>query len=92
MSLSVCVLGSGSTGNCTWVASAETAVLIDAGLSCKETARRVEEGETRTMAAVKAVLVTHEHDDHVSGLGPLYRKYQMPLYATAGTIDALERH
>lgn len=92
MSLSVCVLGSGSTGNCTWVASETTAVLIDAGLSCKETVRRVEEGGSRSMASVKALLVTHEHDDHVSGVGTIHRRYQIPLYATSGTINAVERH
>jgi phosphoribosyl 1,2-cyclic phosphodiesterase len=92
MSLSVCVLGSGSTGNCTWVASETTAVLIDAGLSCKETLRRIEEDPSRSMARVKAVLVTHEHDDHVSGLGTIHRRYQIPIYSTSGTINAVERH
>lgn len=92
MSLSVCVLGSGSTGNCTWVASETTAVLVDGGLSAKETLRRLELDGTRAMASVQAVLVTHEHDDHVAGLGTLHRRHKLPLYGTSGTVHALSRH
>ncbi len=87
--LKVCVLGSGSSGNCTYIGTSVSGILIDAGLSYRETELRlaavgVEPG------MVKAVCVTHEHHDHVSSLGVLYRRLNVPLYANAGTIDAIE--
>ncbi len=91
MALRVCVLGSGSSGNCIYVASEQTGILIDAGLSCKET-----EGRLATigveLSSINALCITHEHGDHVSCLGVLHRKIGMPLYANAGTIEALERN
>ncbi len=90
MGLRVCVLASGSTGNCIYVGSESTRVLIDAGVSCRETASRLQsigvEPETIT-----AVCVTHEHDDHKSSLSVLHRRLGATLYGNAGTIQALER-
>jgi phosphoribosyl 1,2-cyclic phosphodiesterase len=90
MSLRVCVLGSGSSGNCTYVASERTGVLIDAGLSCKETDRRLASIGC-AIAGINAVCVTHEHDDHISSLGVLHRRKGLAVYANAGTIEAIER-
>jgi len=90
MSLRLCVLGSGSSGNCTYVASDHTHVLIDAGLSGREIAQRLESIGAR-LSDVTAVCVTHEHDDHISSLSMLQRKYGIALYANAGTIEAIRQ-
>jgi len=72
------------------VASDETSLLIDAGLSYKETARRL--GSVGVdPAGIQAVCITHEHDDHTAGLGVLQRKLDIPVYANAGTIQGLQR-
>lgn len=81
--LKICVLASGSSGNATFLATARTRILVDAGLSYRELARRLAAiGEDP--AALDAVLVTHEHSDHVSGLPVLMRRleYRVPLYLT----------
>ena len=90
MSLQLCVLASGSSGNCTYVGSSATGVLIDAGLSGKETLRRLESVGVDP-GGVHAVCVTHEHSDHRSGLGVLQRKLGLQLYANTGTVEAVER-
>ena len=88
MALRVCVLASGSAGNCTYIGSDRAALLIDAGLSGRETARRL--GEIGAdLAAVHAVCVSHEHDDHTAGLGVLHRKHGIPVYANSGTVEGL---
>ncbi len=86
MALTICVLGSGSSGNCTYIGTATTGVLVDAGLSGKETLKRV---ETAGLNAIRlsAVLLTHEHGDHTSGLSVLHRRHKLALYANSGTID-----
>lgn len=90
MALRVCVLASGSAGNCTFVASENTAILIDAGLSGRETARRL--GQVGAdLSAIRAVCVSHEHNDHTAGLGVLHRRHHIPLYANGGTIEALSQ-
>lgn len=91
MGMTVCVLASGSSGNCMYVASATTAILIDAGISAREFARRIEStGLDQT--AIRAVCLTHEHNDHIAGLRVLYKRLGMALYANAGTIEALRRN
>jgi len=82
-----CVLGSGSKGNCTYVESGETAVLIDAGFSGVEISRRLA-AVGLDLEKVSAILVTHEHSDHVSGVGVLSRRYRLPVYANPGTREA----
>ena len=83
------VLGSGSKGNCTLVESGSTRVLIDNGFSGKEILRRLRavgvEPESLT-----AVIVTHEHDDHVKGVGVLARRLHLPVYANEATHRASE--
>jgi phosphoribosyl 1,2-cyclic phosphodiesterase len=88
--MKVCVLGSGSSGNCTFVSSAGTSLLVDAGLSGRETLKRL---ETVGAAAetVAAVCLTHEHDDHCTSLSVLSRKSGTALYANSGTVEAIEK-
>lgn len=90
MSLQLCVLGSGSSGNCIYVACGDTHVLIDAGLSFKETTRRME-AIGRSVENIQSICVTHEHDDHKSALGVFKRRLGVALYGNAGTADAIER-
>jgi len=86
----ICVLASGSSGNCTFVGSESTRILIDAGLSGRETMRRLEEiGED--LSTVQAVCLTHEHSDHIAGLGILHLRSGIDLYANSGTIEALRQ-
>ena len=85
--LSVAFLGSGSSGNCTVVRCGGTAILVDAGLSFRETRRRLA-ARGLTLEAVAAVFLTHEHADHVYGALALARRARLPVYATAGTADA----
>ena len=73
-------IASGSSGNCYYVGNSDTHLLVDVGISCK----RVEN-------ALKGVLVTHEHIDHVKGIGVLARKHGVPIYATAGTIAEMKK-
>jgi phosphoribosyl 1,2-cyclic phosphodiesterase len=81
------VLGSGSTGNAVLIVAGETRVLVDAGLSAKEIARRLAlVGED--VQKLDAVLVTHEHGDHAGGLRVLLRMVECPVYISAQTSDA----
>jgi phosphoribosyl 1,2-cyclic phosphodiesterase len=81
------VLGSGSTGNAVLIVAGETRVLVDAGLSAKEIARRLAiVGED--IQRIDAVLVTHEHGDHAGGLRVLLRMVDCPVYISAKTHDA----
>ena len=78
-------LASGSSGNCTVIVSGSSVILIDAGIS----ARRIEDGLKEsgiTPDRVSAILVTHEHIDHVAGLKVLLKHWQIPVYASRGTI------
>ncbi|MCG6885759.1 MAG: MBL fold metallo-hydrolase [Proteobacteria bacterium] len=77
-------LGSGSKGNATVVKANGTCILIDNGFSLRETELRLSRlGVTADM--LTAVLITHEHSDHVRGVGPLARRYRLPVWATRGT-------
>lgn len=81
------VLASGSKGNCTYIQGERGALLIDVGLSAKETLRRLS-AAGGDPALVEAILVTHEHIDHIRGVDVLARKLGVPVYATGGTLDA----
>jgi phosphoribosyl 1,2-cyclic phosphodiesterase len=88
MGLRLCVLGSGSSGNCTYVASPTTAVLIDAGLSARAVAARLARIGV-SLDEIQGICVSHEHSDHVAGLSVLHRQHGIPLYANRGTIQGL---
>jgi phosphoribosyl 1,2-cyclic phosphodiesterase len=88
MSVRVCVLGSGSKGNCTLLATETTRLLIDAGLSCRETyARLAAIGEPAD--GVDAVVISHEHTDHINGLRMLVLDGKLPIYISRPTRDVL---
>ena len=90
MAVSVTVLASGSKGNCTLVASGETRLLIDAGLSCREILRRMALFGEAT-AGIDAILITHEHSDHVAGLRVLAKRLKVPVYMTSATHEVYRR-
>lgn len=79
-------LGSGSRGNATLVEYGDTCLLIDCGFTMKETLKRLER-LGKAPEQLDALLVTHEHSDHASGVGPLARKFDIPLYLTPGTYQ-----
>ncbi len=89
--LRICVLASGSGGNCTYVASPKTAVLVDAGLSARDTMRRMDLAGI-VPAGLRGILITHEHTDHTAGVSVLSRRHGIALYANSGTIDGIERN
>lgn len=86
MPLFITSLNSGSNGNCYYIGNEEEAVLVDAGISCRETERRMHRLGL-TMQKVKAIFVSHEHIDHIRGIPVLSRKYRLPVYITDGTLN-----
>ena len=84
------VLGSGSQGNGTLIASEDTLVLVDCGFSLRETERRLARLDV-SPAQLSAILVTHEHADHVHGVGLLSRRYNIPVYLSQGTARGLRK-
>ncbi len=79
-------IASGSSGNCIYVGDNNTHLLIDAGISRK----RIESGlisQNINPKDIDGILITHEHSDHISGLGVMSRKYNIPIYGTRNTID-----
>jgi phosphoribosyl 1,2-cyclic phosphodiesterase len=78
------VLASGSRGNCTVLSSEKASVLVDAGLSCKETLKRMR-AAGEDPHRLKAIIISHEHNDHVAGLQVLARKLQIPVFMTEAT-------
>jgi phosphoribosyl 1,2-cyclic phosphodiesterase len=83
--LHIASLNSGSNGNCYYVGNRTEAVLIDAGISCKEIEKRMLRLGL-SMKKVKALFISHEHSDHIKGVCVLAKKYQLPVYITPGTL------
>ena len=84
MSLFISSLASGSNGNCYYIGNAHEAVLIDAGISCRETERRMKRLGL-SMQNVRAIFISHEHTDHTRGSEFISRKYNVPVYITTTT-------
>lgn len=90
MGVSVSLLASGSRGNCALVTTSTTRILVDVGVSCRETFKRLKAvGEDPH--AIHAVLITHEHSDHVYGLQTLAKKLRVPIFMTGATHQAWAR-
>ncbi|HLJ75526.1 MAG TPA: MBL fold metallo-hydrolase [Thermoanaerobaculia bacterium] len=83
----VAPLGSGSAGNAYYFESDGTAILVDAGLGPRETGKRLEQ-IGRELEHLQAIVVTHEHYDHIRGAESIARKLSIPIYLTRGTLDA----
>lgn len=88
MSLFITSLNSGSNGNCYYISNGQDSVLIDAGISCKEIEKRIERSGLGGMEKIKAVFISHEHSDHISGIPTLLKKYKLPVYITPKTYHA----
>jgi len=86
--LELCAIASGSSGNCICVGSEHTHVLIDAGVSGKRIENGLNEIELKT-CEMQGILITHEHIDHIAGLGVLARRYGLPIFATEKTVNAI---
>lgn len=85
MSLQIASLNSGSNGNCYYIGNGQEAVFVDAGLSCKETEIRMKRLGL-DIRLVKAIFISHEHSDHISGVSVLASKYQIPVYVSQPTL------
>ena len=85
--LAVCILASGSKGNATYISDGQTSILVDAGLSGIELERRL---AVRGLApeGLDAIIVSHEHSDHIKGVGVLSRRYHLPVYINQKTAQA----
>jgi phosphoribosyl 1,2-cyclic phosphodiesterase len=81
MSLFITSLASGSNGNCYYIGNEKEAILVDAGISCRETEKRMKRLGL-SIEKVKAVFVSHEHSDHIRGIHSLVKKYHLPIYIT----------
>jgi phosphoribosyl 1,2-cyclic phosphodiesterase len=85
MALFTSSLASGSNGNCYYIGNATEAVLVDAGIACREIERRMAQLNL-SMDIVKGIFISHEHADHIRGLKGLARKFGIPVYSTAATL------
>jgi phosphoribosyl 1,2-cyclic phosphodiesterase len=83
----LCVLASGSKGNSIYVSDGSTAILVDAGLSGIEIERRLKSRDL-SPESLHAIVVSHEHDDHIRGVGVLSRRYGLPVYMSSKTFEA----
>lgn len=86
-----CAIASGSNGNCYYIAKGEDAVLIDVGINTKHIELRM--GNLGIdPSRIKAIFITHEHSDHIRGLSVFCKRYQIPVYWTAGTCQGARLH
>jgi phosphoribosyl 1,2-cyclic phosphodiesterase len=90
MGVSLAVLASGSRGNSAIVTSASTRILVDAGISCREIFKRMKAAGDDPHS-LTAILITHEHSDHVSGLATLAKKLNVPIFMTGATHQSWSR-
>ena len=88
--MELCSIASGSSGNCIYAGTEDVHIMIDAGISGK----RIENGLNSIglkTSEMQGILITHEHSDHIQGLGVVARRYGIPMYATQGTIAAIKK-
>lgn len=90
MSIKFIPIASGSSGNCIFIGTDHTKILVDAGISCKKIEQALQNINI-SLAEMDAILVTHEHSDHIDGVGIISRKYNIPIYATTGTWEVLQQ-
>jgi len=83
-------IASGSSGNCTYVGAEDTHILVDAGISGKKVEAGLNENDL-TARDINGILITHEHSDHISGLGVLARRFHIPIYATKETLVEIRK-
>src|ERR1700693_5408248 len=88
--LSLTVLGSGSAGNCSLIATNQCRLLVDAGFSARQISRRLETIGVRP-ESLDGILITHEHSDHIAGLAIFCRRFGIPVYANPLTAETLRR-
>lgn len=86
----LCSIASGSSGNCIYVGDDHTHLLVDTGISKKRIEAGLKELEIKG-EELKGILVTHEHSDHIQGLGVFSRRYKIPVYATKGTLEGIRK-
>ncbi len=84
----LCSIASGSSGNCIYIGTDAAHLLVDTGISGKRTEQGLNELEL-SLKDIDGILITHEHSDHISGLGVLSRKHGIPIYGTKKTLDAI---
>ncbi len=89
MSVEICVLGSGSGGNCTYLGTEKTRILVDAGFSMKETARRLSSISV-PLDSIQALVISHEHADHVHGMETIARNLQIPVFVAPAAVEAMK--
>lgn len=87
--MNLCSLASSSSGNCIYVGNTNTHLLVDVGISAKRINEALEEIDLK-ISDVNGILITHEHSDHIKGLGVIARKQGIPIYATENTIQAIK--
>ena len=87
----LCSIASGSSGNCIYVGSDNTHLLVDTGIRKKKIDAGLKELDIKG-EELDGILITHEHSDHIQGLGVFSRKYEVPIYATPGTIEGIENY
>ncbi len=89
MTVKFCSLSSGSGGNCLYISTGKISILIDAGFSGKRVEKLLKDADISPQS-IQAVIVTHDHDDHIKGVGVLSRRYNIPVYANQLTWKAME--
>jgi phosphoribosyl 1,2-cyclic phosphodiesterase len=87
MSVEICVLGSGSGGNCTYMGTAKARILVDAGFSMKETARRLATLQI-PLESIQGIVISHEHSDHIHGVETLAKNLNIPVYMAPAALEA----
>jgi phosphoribosyl 1,2-cyclic phosphodiesterase len=86
--IEICALASGSNGNCYYIGNEDDAILIDAGINCKQILIRLHTKGLKP-SKIRAIFITHEHNDHVCGARVLGKKLDIPVYMTKGTYESL---